>query len=320
MSASIWAPDANTALVQAVVDSLTGTSATAATISAGSKSFTTQGAKLFIVGNWVLVVETSNINNYMLGQITAYNTSTGALVITVPANAFNGSGSHSDWNITVSGIQGISGSLSGSVAGNIEFLGNIDIDGTLNVDGAVTMHSTLLLAASPSLTLQAATKGYADELMPIGTILDYSSDVVPNFRWALANGQAISRVTYATLFGLVSTFYGVGDGVTTFNIPDLRRRTTIGLGGAGTGTIGATIGSVGGEENHTLITSEIPVHHHMNKYSHTATAVTPAGDVRMTLGNAAGGLTVDNGSDAGSGAAHNNIQPSFVANKIIRVL
>lgn len=36
------------------------------------------------------------------------------------------------------------------------------------------------------------------------------------------NGQAISRTTYAALFGAIGTIYGIGDGSTTFNLPDLR--------------------------------------------------------------------------------------------------
>lgn len=38
--------------------------------------------------------------------------------------------------------------------------------------------------------------------------------------WFLCNGQAISRTTYATLFSIIGTNYGTGDGSTTFNIPD----------------------------------------------------------------------------------------------------
>jgi type II secretory pathway pseudopilin PulG len=40
--------------------------------------------------------------------------------------------------------------------------------------------------------------------------------------WLEANGSAISRSTYATLFSLMGTIYGAGDGGTTFNLPDLR--------------------------------------------------------------------------------------------------
>lgn len=40
--------------------------------------------------------------------------------------------------------------------------------------------------------------------------------------WLKANGAAISRTTYADLFTAIGTTFGVGDGSTTFNVPDMR--------------------------------------------------------------------------------------------------
>lgn len=51
----------------------------------------------------------------------------------------------------------------------------------------------------------------------------------------LCDGSAVSRATYANLFTAIASNYGVGDGSTTFNVPDLRARMAIGLG-AGTFT------------------------------------------------------------------------------------
>lgn len=48
--------------------------------------------------------------------------------------------------------------------------------------------------------------------------------------WLLCNGAAVSRATYADLFGRISTAYGAGDGTTTFNLPDLRGRVPVGVG------------------------------------------------------------------------------------------
>ena len=44
----------------------------------------------------------------------------------------------------------------------------------------------------------------------------------PPTGWLECDGSAVSRVTYATLFSKITTLYGAGDGVTTFNLPDLR--------------------------------------------------------------------------------------------------
>lgn len=60
------------------------------------------------------------------------------------------------------------------------------------------------------------------------------------------NGAAVSRTTYATLFGVIGTTFGVGDGSTTFNVPDMRDRFPVGKG-----TTFATIASTGGSVNHT---------------------------------------------------------------------
>src|SRR5215468_6145795 len=58
--------------------------------------------------------------------------------------------------------------------------------------------------------------------IPLGVALPYFGVTAPASAFALPFGQAISRLTYANLFNLISTTYGAGDGSTTFNIPDLR--------------------------------------------------------------------------------------------------
>ena len=55
--------------------------------------------------------------------------------------------------------------------------------------------------------------------------------------WFLCDGQAVSRVTYATLFEIIGTNFGEGDGVTTFNLPDYRGKFLRGLGGNSAGDI-----------------------------------------------------------------------------------
>jgi microcystin-dependent protein len=76
--------------------------------------------------------------------------------------------------------------------------------------------------------------------------------------WLLCDGSAVSRTTYAGLFAILSTTYGVGDGSTTFNLPDLRGRFPV---GKNAGTFSA-LGGTGGEETHTLTVPEMPAHTH----------------------------------------------------------
>jgi microcystin-dependent protein len=62
-----------------------------------------------------------------------------------------------------------------------------------------------------------------------GVIKAFGGTVAPA-GYLLCNGAAVSRSTYANLFSLISTNYGVGDGSTTFNVPDAAGRSLLGLG------------------------------------------------------------------------------------------
>jgi microcystin-dependent protein len=63
--------------------------------------------------------------------------------------------------------------------------------------------------------------------VPTGGVIAYGAAAAPS-GYLLCDGSAISRATYSTLFGVISTTYGVGDTSTTFNLPDLRSRTILG--------------------------------------------------------------------------------------------
>jgi microcystin-dependent protein len=72
-------------------------------------------------------------------------------------------------------------------------------------------------------------------MMPTATIIQNVSSSVPS-GFLLCNGQAVSRtVTYARLFAAIGTTFGVGNGTTTFNVPDFEGAF---LRGAGTQTVG----------------------------------------------------------------------------------
>lgn len=79
---------------------------------------------------------------------------------------------------------------------------------------------------------------------------------------------------YAALFAVLGTTYGVGNGSSTFNVPDLRSRASIGVGtaiqkGSDQAPSGATnhpLGQSCGEETHWLTTTELPSHVHANEH------------------------------------------------------
>ena len=139
-----------------------------------------------------------------------------------------------------------------------------------NINAAVT--------ATPA-TINAATSFD----MPSGSIIVYAGSSAPT-GWLFCDGSAISRSTYATLFGIISTSYGVGDGSSTFNLPDIRGRVVAGkeasaslLTSAVGGLNGNTLGNTGGAQGITLTSAQsgLPAHNHtltMNAHTHTFTA------------------------------------------------
>ena len=74
--------------------------------------------------------------------------------------------------------------------------------------------------------------------------------------WTNCNGQLLAISQNQALFSLLGTTYG-GNGVNNFQLPDLRGRNPMHLGG------GFVQGQVGGEATHTLVQAEIPGHNHV---------------------------------------------------------
>lgn len=90
-----------------------------------------------------------------------------------------------------------------------------------------------------------------NRLSPVGEITAFGGSSAPT-GWLLCNGSAVSRATYSSLFSVIGTNYGQGNGTTTFNIPDLRGRFLRGVDGgsgvdpdAGSRTAMATGGNTG---------------------------------------------------------------------------
>lgn len=101
----------------------------------------------------------------------------------------------------------------------------------------------------------------AGAAMPIGGGCLWFLPAIPN-NYLIANGQAVSRTTYAALWSLYGTYYGIGDGVTTFNLPDMRNRFPFGVNTAQVASPDASApGKVFGTLNHTH-NSLMPKHYH----------------------------------------------------------
>lgn len=150
--------------------------------------------------------------------------------------------------------------------------------------------------------------------IPAGVIMAWGASSAPA-NWLICDGSAISRSTYASLFNAIGTSYGVGDGSTTFNLPDLRGRVIVGKNGATFGTLGAT----GGSETHTHGSSSM-IARWFNLYyqnrtadSWTATNSHSASIPGASSSSTTNGIAIGGNTDSGS-----SIQPYQVANYIIK--
>lgn len=209
-----------------------------------------------------------------------------------------------------------------SVSGNVNIAGNTSIGGTVTISGGN-------LAAPNAKVCASAYYGDGSNLtgaMPTGAILPYGSSVAPS-GYVLCNGTAYNRTTYADLFGVIGVKYGVGDGSSTFNVPDTRGRFLAGWD-AGTSVLtsvtvsmitGASIGNTGGTQAVALAVAQIPSHQHL-------AWISGSGDDEGVQANSSGlGLesnfaansTVSTGS-TGGGGSHSNIPPSLIINYIIK--
>ena len=194
-----------------------------------------------------------------------------------------------------------------------------------------------ITVALPSVTVGRSydEKGFVN---PVGAVIDFAGSIAP-VGWLFCQGADVSRTTYADLFATIGTTFGVGDGSTTFTLPDTRDRVT-----AGAGTSYA-VADTFGTADHTLITNELASHNHtQDSHNHTQDshshdglrwqasmhAGAGGGDFLVTLGGADARTNKTKDTTAtnqaatatnqatGGGAAHENRQPSIAFNKIIK--
>jgi microcystin-dependent protein len=235
---------------------------------------------------------------------------------------------------------------------------------TLNVDGLGakplrTAPNTELLAGvliqgTPYVAVYNNTDGafylrgfYGNPYnIPLGGGLDFWGSTAPNTSFAFPTGQAISRTTYASLFALIGTTYGTGDGSTTFNLPNKSGRvsamidaTTTVINSATMSPDGTTMGAKGGAQVSTLTTTNLPPYTPSGSVS-TITSGSTNGDTLTKTGSGTNTGFAD-GSDSynrttalawnsvstftgtaqgGTSAAFTNMQPTILCNYILRII
>lgn len=196
----------------------------------------------------------------------------------------------------------------------------------------------------------AITASYALSLLnapttnvPVGAIIDFAGDDLTPLgteaaKWRICDGSTLPIAGYPLLYSILGNKWRMNDG-TNFYLPNLCRRTTVGSGGssvANSSLVGTTVGSTNGlsTETHTLTSTEGPIHTHnsitLNMGTNRGFLVYPNSGTANTynVGNAgAGDISAQKeseisiiASNSTGGSSHNNMQPSAVVMKIIRVI
>lgn len=180
--------------------------------------------------------------------------------------------------------------------------------------------------------------------VPVGTILSFAGNSAPE-GYLICDGSVISSSTYSDLFSVVTNLYGEGDGSytlqwvdvnddeimdpeeminisSTFNLPDLRGRTIIGVDNSVEIVANAdSLGNYGGEESHILTIDELPSHNHNNQYIVIPNSLYLQPNRLQDSSSSNGGHRVGNNvttETTGGDQPHNNMQPYLVTNYIIK--
>lgn len=161
--------------------------------------------------------------------------------------------------------------------------------------------------------------GTDGSIAPVGSIVIWGSEDIPE-NYLKCEGQILSREEYASLFNVIGTTFGDGDGTTTFALPDMRNYVVVGM--SDDTNINA-IGKKYGEKEVTLTTAEIP-YLEADIYD-TLDNKLPTG---WNTGSANTNIIATTASENmgrtlkakfnGGGQAHNNMQPSMAMVFIIK--
>lgn len=170
----------------------------------------------------------------------------------------------------------------------------------------------------------------------IGNILLWPMPWAPRY-YFICDGSILNINEYQSLYSLIGNMYG-GDGISTFALPDFRKRTPIGAGNA-PDRHGYNIGDIGGAESVQLTVPNLPAHKHLSGFSakekcstaaanhnnpqnHFNAAPSPTGLNPYSGTPSSGGFMLPFAVDiqqntVGGNTPHNNMPPYLTINYII---
>ena len=198
---------------------LTATSTTSTLIGTGAKTFTTQANKQFQAGQTLKIVSQANSANFMIGTVTSYSTISLAMAI----NSIGGSGTFSDWNISITGERGTTG-----------LTGGVSLGASTDITGLVKGGSGVLSAAVPGTDYPPINNPTftGDISDPRGDIRKLSViSKTTGFSLALTeNKYVVSAESTCTAITVPNALFSIGDNVTIINNKDTAITLTIGSG------------------------------------------------------------------------------------------
>lgn len=172
---------------------------------------------------------------------------------------------------------------------------------------------------------------------PSGSLTAFAGATAPT-GWLICDGSVVSQATYASLYAVVGGTYNTGgEGAGNFRLPNIKGRVVVGRDASDSNF--NVLGEIGGAKTHTLTESEMPSHDHTGSISggshshsmNTGAALTlgagnslfaNSGNPPVTSAGSTGTSTSHshtlNINNAGSGNAHNNLQPYIALNWIIK--
>mgnify|MGYP004448810797 CR=1 FL=1 len=277
----------------------------------------------------IFVLIPNNSKSYVVRNSVSNNASDDAVILRVAGNTGVTIPPSSNTFVITNGtsVYNVAPATFGSaitVEGAATFESTVCVSGAANFTGTVTVGGDVVVESNVHVSSKVCASAFYGDganitgLLPTGAILPYGVTAAPT-GYKLCDGSAHTRTGTSTsaLFTVIGTLYGVGNGSTTFNVPDLAGKFMAGIGSGLTSVtagmiVGTTIGNTGGVQAVTLTEAQMPAHEHG-----LATQGPFVGGGSSNLAYTSG-TNVNTGSTGDTGA-HSNIPPSLIVQFIIKL-